>query len=349
MNKKDYRIFLKGYSEEGLEDFRSDQSMGKAMPEMQKGYDADARLVDLPDPDASGIKTPPLFDVVIQRRSRRRYEDIPLTIEELSFLLYTTQGVKKTRRNKEGKPTTTIRTVPSAGARNAFETYLLINKVDGVDPGLYRYLPLDHKLVFLKSGRDLAERITDGCHGQGFVGSAPVVFIWTAVPYRMEWRYMHYGCKFIALDAGHVCQNLYLAAEAVGGGTCAIGAYLQEKMDDVLDVDGTDEFTIYIAPVGKVKQKKTAVLDDAALQNASGRYAMVRSPDKFFDVSVEGKNLNLSTPAGVVFLLVPESETSFFMDEIEDIKVSFEKDDAGKIVKMDIDQFGDIISAKKRD
>jgi SagB-type dehydrogenase family enzyme len=87
---------------------------------------------------------------------------------------------------------------------------------------------------------------------QSFIGKAPIVFVWTAIPYRMEWRYDLAAHKVIALDAGHVCQNLYLAAEAIKAGTCAIAAYDQNLMDNLLRVDGEDEFTIYLAPVGKV-------------------------------------------------------------------------------------------------
>jgi SagB-type dehydrogenase family enzyme len=87
---------------------------------------------------------------------------------------------------------------------------------------------------------------------QSFIGNAPVTFIWTTIPYRMEWRYHTAAHKVIAIDAGHVCQNLYLASAAIGGGTCAVAAYHQEMMDKLLGVDGDDEFTIYLAVVGKI-------------------------------------------------------------------------------------------------
>ena len=98
----------------------------------------------------------------------------------------------------------------------------------------------------------MEEQIARAALGQRFAGEAAVTFIWTALPYRMEWRYAAASAKVIALDAGHVCQNLYLACEAVGAGTCAIAAYNQEYCDKLLRLDGTDEFVIYLAPVGKV-------------------------------------------------------------------------------------------------
>jgi SagB-type dehydrogenase family enzyme len=118
--------------------------------------------------------------------------------------------------------------------------------------GFYRYLPLQHRLVFEFQEEDVARKLVQAALGQVFVAGAAVTFIWTTIPYRMEWRYGLAAHKVIAVDAGHVCQNLYLACEAIGAGTCAIAAYHQELMDQLLRVDGKDEFTIYLAPVGKV-------------------------------------------------------------------------------------------------
>jgi SagB-type dehydrogenase family enzyme len=87
--------------------------------------------------------------------------------------------------------------------------------------------------------------------GQSFIANSAVVFVWTTVPYRMEWRYLQAAHRVILLDAGHVCQNLYLACEAIHAGTCAIAAYDQEAMDELLQIDGEEQFTIYLAPVGK--------------------------------------------------------------------------------------------------
>ena len=117
---------------------------------------------------------------------------------------------------------------------------------------MYRYLPLEAQLLFEFSEDRMAEKIVEATLSQTFVGKAGAVFIWTAIPYRMEWRYGLAAHKVILIDAGHVCQNLYLACEEISAGTCAIAAYHQDKMDRLLRVDGEDEFTIYLAPVGKV-------------------------------------------------------------------------------------------------
>jgi SagB-type dehydrogenase family enzyme len=125
-------------------------------------------------------------------------------------------------------------------------------QVEELERGIYRYLPLEHRLLREGAGENLAERLVEATLGQPFTGRGAVTFVWTAVPYRMEWRYGAASYKVLALDAGHVCQNLYLACEAVGAGTCAVAAYDQGAMDRLLGVDGEEEFTLYIAPVGKV-------------------------------------------------------------------------------------------------
>jgi len=166
---------------------------------------------------------------------------------ELSLLLWATQGITEILA-----PGCAQRTVPSAGCRHAFETYLLVNNVDDLEPGVYRYLPVEHALVVESLLEDMSSLLVQATLGQAFVATAPVTFVWTVIPYRMEWRYGIAAHRVIAMDAGHLCQNLYLSCEAIGAGTCAIAAYHQEQMDQLLRVDGENEFTVYLAPVGKI-------------------------------------------------------------------------------------------------
>jgi len=216
-------------------------------PPPEKPYPKNAELVDLVQPDKITVGATPLIDVIGKRRSRRRFTEAPLTLEELSFLLWSTQGVQETDPNG----VKILKTVPSAGARHSFETYLVVNRVNGVKPGLYRYLSLKHKLHFISGGRGLNENIAVACNNQRFIKDASVIFVWTTIPYRTEWRYHLIAPKLIAIDAGHMCQNLYLAAESIKAGTCAIGAYNQDMVDHLLGVDGVNELAIYVAPVGK--------------------------------------------------------------------------------------------------
>lgn len=245
---EDYREFLKDNVRLRTDFSRTDQSRGVPPPPVAKPYPPDGRLIDLVA--RREWTAPPRVDLaaaIERRRSHRHFTGKPLGLDELSFLLWATQGVTRLVG-----PGTALRTVPSAGCRHALETYLFIFAVNGLDGGVYRYLPLEHRLLFEFHEEQLAAKLARGALGQTFAGRAAVTFAWTAIPYRTEWRYGNASHKVIALDAGHVCQNLYLACEAIGAGTCAIAAYDQQAMDQLLRLDGLEEFTVYLAPVGKV-------------------------------------------------------------------------------------------------
>ena len=229
-----------------LEGFESDQSKGIEPPPLQKPVPEGLYLISLPAVDMDDFPNSSISETVMSRKSIRSFKEEPVSLVELSWLLFATQGVKSIVRNGIAS----FRTVPSGGARHPFETYLSVNNVSGLDPGLYRYLPLDHTLAHIGS-RIPPSSVIEGCLDQRFTGECSVTFIWTVIPYRTEWQYGPVSHKIIALDAGHVCQNLYLACTASGLGTCAIGAYNQDIMDSLLNLDGSDEFVIYIAPVGR--------------------------------------------------------------------------------------------------
>ncbi len=227
----------------------SDQSLEKPCPPVQKMPTVDAIITPLPPAASQTLQQNDLFSLIRDRKSHRKFTDKPLTLDELSFLLWSTQGIKKVL----GNGVATIRTVPSAGARHPFETYIAINNVTGLKPGVYHYLPVDHAVEFMFDDKDMVGRLIECGVGQKLVGECAACFFWSCIPYRGEWRYTTASHKNMLLDAGHVCQNLYLACEAIGCGTCAIGAYHQEKTDAFLRLDGYEEFVVYLSPVGKVK------------------------------------------------------------------------------------------------
>jgi len=247
-----YREFLKDNIRQQVDFSQTDQRRRVPPPPVETPFPANARRIRLKNIGELGnIGSIDLKRAIAQRESCRDYLDEPLTLDEISFLLWATQGVRL--KLDAGHA---LRTVPSAGCRHAFETYLCVLNVEILERGIYRYLPLEHELLFEHSSEHLEQKIVRASLGQSFTGDAAAVFIWTALPYRMEWRYGLAAHKVIALDAGHVCQNLYLACEAIGAGTCAIAAYNQQEMDRLLCVDGEEEFTIYLAPVGKKQQPK---------------------------------------------------------------------------------------------
>lgn len=224
----------------------SDQMRGVRMPPLELPHEGEGRIIELPGPGEIDPGRSDLRRAIEKRSSVRDYARTPLSMEELSYLLWCAQGVK------EVVPySATLRTVPSAGARHALETYLLANNVEGIEKGLYRFLAIEHKLAQLEFEPGVEERITAACLDQDMVRTSAVTFIWTAVPYRMTWRYGERGYRYLYLDAGHACQNLYLAAEAIECGVCAIAAFLDDEMNRAIGVDGEEQFVIYIATAGK--------------------------------------------------------------------------------------------------
>jgi SagB-type dehydrogenase family enzyme len=213
--------------------------------------------LELPAPDgAELIALPSIADVAVPamdvrqavegRRTLRKYAESALTLDELTYLLWVSQGVK----HVSSRPST-ARTVPSAGARHAFETLLLVNRVDGLTPGLYRYMAIENKLAKLPAPADINEQITKACRDQSQVAASAVTFIWAAVVERMFWRYVERGYRYLHLDAGHVCQNLALSAEQVSCGICPIAAFDDDELNGVLGLDGVEQFVIYLASLGK--------------------------------------------------------------------------------------------------
>lgn len=208
----------------------------------------ESQLIRLTPPTDIQTETRDLREIMENRRSVRRYDQsTPMTLDELSYLLWLTQGIKKVSE----KTGMSIRTVPSAGARHPFETYLSINNVSGLEQGIYHYIAHLHALELIQAGADGAASLFEACLNQNQVLTSAVTFIWTAVPYRTCWRYGSRGYRYLYVDAGHVCQNLHLAAESIDYGVCAIGAFEDEAVNALLNLDGKEQFAIYLASCGK--------------------------------------------------------------------------------------------------
>ena len=225
---------------------KPEQARGLPQPPLQLDWDRSRKLIPLPAPKALRLGGLSVREAIDRRRTLRTYSRAPLNLEELSYLLWSTQGVQQVVPGSR-----TMRTVPSAGARHAFETYLCINNVSGLTSGLYRFLALDHALIGENPRSDLADRLAEACFGQETVKTCATTFIWTAVVYRMTYRYGERGYRYLHLDAGHVCQNLYLAAEDIGCGVCALAAFSDDDVNRLLGLDGESRFAIYLGTVGK--------------------------------------------------------------------------------------------------
>lgn len=247
------RNFMKGdrIDDPYAESFESDQERKLPQPPLCKEPMAgEAARVAL-TMDFTGLKMNNyLVSLIRDRRSARVYTEEAMSLEQLSFLLWATQGIKKIR----GKKYATIRTVPCGGARHEFETYLLVRKVEGLKPGAYHYLPMEHALEYLNAVDDLENVITESLVGQSWANKANVVFYWSMVAYRAEWRYGIYTHRVALIDAGHLGQNLYLACTGLGLGTCGLGSFQHEKCCQVFGLDGEEEYPVYAAPVGTIRE-----------------------------------------------------------------------------------------------
>ena len=242
------RDFMRNTCYDRMEE--SEQQRGLPQPPLELPVPQGVDLLPLPKPEQLKIPAMGLREAIEQRKTWRKYREEALSLEELSFLLWSTQGIKgDTSRSY------TFRTVPSAGARHAFETYLLVNRVVGLEPGLYRYVASAHALQLLKQDAGLPQQLAEACLKQSKIVHSAVSFIWVAVRERMYWRYGERGYRYLHLDAGHVCQNLYLAAEPIDCGLCGIAAFDDARLNAALDLDGEDLFVVYLASLGKKFQK----------------------------------------------------------------------------------------------
>lgn len=218
---------------------------GKALdwdnrPPTYKTY-PQAKSFQLPKPLANVV---PFDDVIRARRSVRSFSNDPLTLEELSYLLWSCTGIREVRGEHA------FRTSPSAGALYPIETYVVINSVQGQGSGLYHYNVKEHKLEILRPG-DLGEEVAHAALEQDMCAFAPVVFLWTAVFPRTIWKYGQRAYRYIYLDAGHIGAQLSLAAVSLGMGTCQIAATFDDEINAFLGVDGVQEGVVYMSVVGR--------------------------------------------------------------------------------------------------
>lgn len=248
------REMMKGYTTAYVQAESTDEQQElPALASLKDGGKGERTALPLDFEDA--VDGRDLLSLLRGRKSRRKYRDEPVPLKTLSFLLWATQGVRRMAGRKEK---ITFRNVPSAGSRHPFETYVFIRKAEGIRPGIYHYLPAGHELELWEDVPDYGQELTEALNGQEFAALAPVTFVWSAVPYRTEWRYGWQAHKYMLMDAGHVCENLYLACEACGCGACAIGSYDQELLDELLGFmpgpsgEKDYEFAVYAASVGMV-------------------------------------------------------------------------------------------------
>lgn len=209
-------------------------------PEMYKRY-PDSAQIALPRPRTEGGEG--LWSVLSRRHSVRRYGHSPLRLEDLSQVLWAAQGITRQTAN------VAFRTAPSAGALYPVETYLAVHAVENLAPGIYHYAVEAHALDPLQLD-DLRVQVAQAALDQRVAHDAQVVLIWTAIFERSKWKYKQRAYRYIYLDAGHIAQNVALAAVALGLGSCQVAALYDDEANDLLGVDGKEESVIYMTALG---------------------------------------------------------------------------------------------------
>lgn len=208
-------------------------------PTRYKTY-PDAERIALPDP--RGYQGLSLEETIERRRSVRDYSAEPLPMEALSRLLHAAQGITEPRRK--------FRAAPSAGALYPIELYPVVHDVAGLERGIYHYAVQAHELETLEQG-DFRGAVTRAGLYQRFLGQANVCFVLSAIFQRTRWKYHERAYRYVLLEAGHIGQNLYLAATSMGLGACAVGAFFDDQLNDLLGLDGAEEAVLYVISVGK--------------------------------------------------------------------------------------------------
>lgn len=246
------REFTKGerFDDPYLRDFESDQDLKLPQPPLVKAAVTpnDTHIQLTRNFKDLSIKND-LISLIRDRKSSRIYTEELITLDQLAFLLWATQGIKSIR----GKSYATLRTVPCGGARHQFETYLVVKNIVGLEPGAYHYLPMEHALEHLGPVENLDQAITDSLCGQSWANKANVVFYWSMVPYRTEWRYGIYAHRVALIDLGHVGQALYTACTGLGLGCCGIGSFSHEICGKMFGLDQNEEYIVYTTPVGTIR------------------------------------------------------------------------------------------------
>lgn len=195
--------------------------------------------VVLPQPQVVGGMS--LTEALSLRRSVRSYTESPLSITDLSQLLWSAQGITNDRGFK---------TAPSAGATFPIEMFVMVNMVEGLQKGIYHYNPRENTLEVIHT-KDVSAALTRASHSQSMISDAGAVLIFGAVFERTTARYGDRGERYVYNEIGHASQNVHLQAAALDLGTVVIGAYRDEEVEEILNLD-PDIRVLYMMPVGNI-------------------------------------------------------------------------------------------------
>lgn len=213
------------------------------MPEKTDNHNSDQKVsktIQLPEPNSSSETS--FETAVANRRSQRNFKNKPLSLEQVSQILWSAQGITDKTQN--------FRAAPSAGALYPLELYLVVKDqgINDLDSGLFHYLPETHSLETVLT-RDITNNLANTCLDQTFIGDAPVSLVITAEYARVTNKYGDRGRRYVHMEAGHAAQNVYLQTESLGLGTVTVGAFNDNEIIDLLEIPANHE-PLYVMPIG---------------------------------------------------------------------------------------------------
>lgn len=206
--------------------------------ESNQGQEQQSTLIDLPEPRYESEVS--IEKTLLERRSVRKYSDNPLTLNEISQLLWAAQGITDPKG---------YRTAPSAGALYPLEVYVVAGNVDDLSEGVYRYIPKDHKLEMILAG-DKRQELYGVSLQQSAVKNAPIVMVFAADYDRTTVKYGDRGIRYVHIEVGHAAENAFLQAIALDLSAVVIGAYYDDEVKEVLNIPEKEQ-PLLLLPVGK--------------------------------------------------------------------------------------------------
>ena len=214
-----------------------------------------ANRIDLPGRD---FKLPiPLGDSLRQRRSRREFQPAPIKLEVLGRLLFASFGVSEKYIVEDRL--IAHRSSPSAGGLGPLELYVVAQQIDGLKDGIYHYDSWSHQFEELRLGR-FHDELSGMMFGQSYLSKANVFICITAIFERTTWKYTERGYRYVLLEAGHVCQTLYLVADALGLAAVAVGGFVDHEVNHLLCLPRGEEDAIYLCCVGQSQEDSAGSL-----------------------------------------------------------------------------------------
>jgi len=216
--------------------------------------------IQLPAPTIKGKVS--LEETIKKRRSKRRFQDKPLNIAQISQILWAAQGITEERGFKRAAPSAgalypldiylVVRKVEGLeGALYPLDIYLVVRKVEGLEVGVYHYSPEGHTIDMILKG-DLQNSLARACLGQMFIADAPLCIVITAEYERTTAKYGERGIRYVHMEAGHVGENIWLQVVALGLGTVSIGAFWDDEVSKVLNLP-PEHKPLYVFPIGYPK------------------------------------------------------------------------------------------------